>query len=177
MTHLSDEILLRALDGELPPGMRGVQSHLDQCDECRSRVAVLQDTSDAVLGYSMQLSGSRAGGNQRNELLAALAGRPPLRTPRRHIAKPAIAGLLLTAAAAILLSIGVRRPASVRSDFIRLPYSDENLSAEGSVVLEVEVPRTALLLAGTPVPATGDRVKAEVMVGADGLARAIRFLD
>jgi hypothetical protein len=62
--------------------------------------------------------------------------------------------------------------------FIALPYSDENLAPEGAVVLQVELPRAALLLAGMPVnDAPGGRVRAEVLVGADGLARGIRFIE
>ena len=74
---------------------------------------------------------------------------------------------------------GVRGAATDANGFIALPYSDENLAPEGAVVLEVEVPRSALLLAGIPSGESGstDRVKAEVMVGADGLARAIRFVN
>jgi hypothetical protein len=63
--------------------------------------------------------------------------------------------------------------------FIALPYSDDSLSSEGAVVLQVELPRSAAALAGMPVnySSGNPRVKAEVVVGADGLARAIRFLD
>jgi hypothetical protein len=92
-------------------------------------------------------------------------------------------------AAALILTIGISFLLSRRSTpilqqatgegFIALPYSDVNLSSEGAVVLRVEVPRSALLLAGTPVSAgrRDERVKADVVVGADGLARAIRFVN
>ena len=94
-----------------------------------------------------------------------------------------------TTAAALILAAGIgflllkspnapaRTPQIAADAFIDLPYSDENLSGEGAVVLQVELPRSAVALAGIPVsddPAEG-RVKAEVLVGADGLARAIRF--
>ena len=97
---------------------------------------------------------------------------------------------MLATAAAVLLAVGLsfprKPPAAIPSlpsaatgAFIALPYSDENLSPEGAVVLQVEIPRSALLLAGLPAAGrgAGDRVKAEVVVGADGLARAIRFLN
>jgi hypothetical protein len=96
---------------------------------------------------------------------------------------------MIAAAAALILATGIgllvsrpprmpaRAPQMAADAFIDLPYSDENLSGEGAVVLQVELPRSAVALAGIPVSdgAADGRVKAEVLVGADGLARAIRF--
>jgi len=229
--HLSDERLLRFLDGEA----RGAGAHVEACSQCRARLERMRGVSIAIEDYSASLTDAQPADGRRQALLAALdaAGpRPiakspsgnnqfnrPLPLPNGHGsdsaseprpsgsgchsyfltgAKPApqprrtVAAVLLACAAAVLLAIGIWRAiprpaapatppgsAALGNGFIALPYSDENLSQEGAVVLEVEVPRSALLLAGMPA---GDgqskgRVKAEVMVGADGLARAIRFVN
>jgi hypothetical protein len=94
-------------------------------------------------------------------------------------------------AAAVLLIVGIsldrvtppKAPvprAPIAADpFILLPGSNESLSAAGAVVLQVEVPRSALAVAGMPAgdPRHERPLRAEVVVGADGLARAIRFLN
>src|SRR5215813_12286713 len=50
--------------------------------------------------------------------------------------------------------------------------------ADGGQLVRVELPRSALMRFGLPVNTdrAGERVKADVLVGADGIARAIRFV-
>jgi hypothetical protein len=54
-------------------------------------------------------------------------------------------------------------------------YTDE---ADGGHVVRVQVPRSALLTLGVPLGAapSAELVKADVIVGDDGLARAIRLV-
>ena len=193
--HPSEELLLRSIDGELSgAALTGIERHLDTCRECRSRQQKLARTAGALETYSDALTDARIGGRQRQELLAALSA-PAEPAPRWRLTT---AEAVLALSAAVFLVFGVFAvlqrhqpreapdPSAVAAEagpwgngFIQLPYSDENLSPEGAVVLQVELPRSALLLAGIPstaAPANG-RVKAEVVVGADGLARAIRFLN
>jgi hypothetical protein len=182
--HLSDDFLLRHLDGELP---QTSQQHLEGCGQCRARMARMRLVSGALEDYSASLTDSRPADRQREALLLAMrqsVTEPPGRHHRR-----ALAAVLLACAAAVVLGVGIRLaalrppaspvPSEAGSGFIALPYSDENLSPEGAVVLEVELPRSALLLAGMPAVEShsNGRIKAEVVVGADGLARAIRFLN
>lgn len=63
--------------------------------------------------------------------------------------------------------------------FWYLPYSDPALAAEGAEVVRADLPREAFLMAGVPlanIPAVGprDRIAADIVIGADGLPRAIR---
>ena len=182
--HLSDEMLLRYLDGELP-GRGAAESHLETCTECHERYERLCGVSLALADYSESLVERNPPTAQRTALQQAIRNGPRVAAPAR---KPIV--MVLAIAADVLLLIGVAAllrksppvaPPQLASygDFIALPYSDENLSQEGGVVVQVEVPRSALLLAGRPANGddTGARVKAEVLVGADGLARAIRFLN
>jgi hypothetical protein len=67
----------------------------------------------------------------------------------------------------------------VATEFIPLMQGAQYASAEESHLVRVELPRTALASFGLPVnaeaPTTG-RVKADVLLGEDGIARAIRFV-
>jgi hypothetical protein len=64
-------------------------------------------------------------------------------------------------------------------DFIPLPNADRLPQDEDLNVVRVEVPRSAMIALGYSVPAdrASERVRADVVMGSDGLARAVRFLD
>jgi hypothetical protein len=66
----------------------------------------------------------------------------------------------------------------VATDFLPMTY-DNNLSQiEGGQVVRVELPRSALVKFGLPMnlERADERITADVVVGHDGLARAIRFV-
>lgn len=69
-------------------------------------------------------------------------------------------------------------PAEIATDFIPLMNGGQLAPGDSGHVMRVEVPRTALASFGLPVNAdyTGGRVKADVLIGEDGMARAIRFV-
>ncbi len=63
--------------------------------------------------------------------------------------------------------------------FWYLPYSNPALAAEGAEMVRADLPREAFLMAGVPlanIPAPGPkgRIAADIVIGADGLPRAIR---
>ena len=184
LQHPSDELLLRILDGEVEGAADAAgRSHLAACPQCRERIDRLERVMAAVHAHAASLDGGLPHRTQRDALLAALeSGRPARSWPYRWLA---LAAAFLVAAALWVLTSAkppvhdVVAAAPPPEDFIALPYSDQNLAPEGAVVLQVELPRTALLLAGMPVAGNpvGERVRAEVLVGADGLARGIRFVD
>ncbi len=64
------------------------------------------------------------------------------------------------------------------TDFIQLTDSGGFVAGEGAHLIRVELPRTALVRFGLPLNAerVGGRVKADVLIGEDGMARAIRFV-
>jgi hypothetical protein len=65
----------------------------------------------------------------------------------------------------------------VATEFISLMQGAHYAQAEGGHLVRVELPRSALASFGLPVNAeSGGRVKADVWLGDDGLARAIRFV-
>jgi len=69
------------------------------------------------------------------------------------------------------------QPKEIATDFIPLTYGDADLGSDAQMV-RVELPRSAMARFGLPVnmDRADQRVKADVLLGADGLARAIRFV-
>ena len=66
----------------------------------------------------------------------------------------------------------------IATDFIPLTYGASLDGMDGGHVVRVELPRTALAQFGLPVNVerSAEPVKADVLMGDDGLARAIRFV-
>jgi len=64
------------------------------------------------------------------------------------------------------------------TDYIPLTYLADATAVEGGIVLRVELPPSALMAVGLPAPVerTDSRVKADVVIGDDGVARAVRFV-
>ncbi len=70
------------------------------------------------------------------------------------------------------------RDNEVTTDFYPVGYSSALSVQDGGQVVRVEMPRSAMARFGVPVNMDryDERVKADVLVGTDGLARAIRFV-
>lgn len=66
----------------------------------------------------------------------------------------------------------------ITSDFLPLPYGSEFLPLDGGQILRVRMPRSALSTFGLPMSRerASEPIKADVLVGYDGTARAIRFV-
>lgn len=69
-------------------------------------------------------------------------------------------------------------PVEVATDFFEIPYAVPLRADERGDVIRIEMPRAGMAVYGLPV--TGGqldaRVKADVLMGEDGVARAIRFI-
>lgn len=70
------------------------------------------------------------------------------------------------------------RAQEVATEFMPLVHAGQYAQAEEGHLVRVEVPRSALASFGLPVnaEASGGSVKADVLMGQDGIARAIRFV-
>jgi hypothetical protein len=66
----------------------------------------------------------------------------------------------------------------IRTEFMPLTYGSNLSQLDDGQVVRVELPRSALQSFGLPLNAerAGERVKADVLLGHDGVARAIRFV-
>ncbi len=104
----------------------------------------------------------------------------------RHPRKPPV--WIYAAAAGVLLLLGLsfiyRRPAAPPAfvynapGFIALPYSQSGVPLESAVVIRVAITPSELSSMGVAVPAAAAtaRFKADVLVGQDGVARAVRLV-
>ena len=66
----------------------------------------------------------------------------------------------------------------IATDFMPLGYLNTATLQEGGQIIRVELPRSALMNFGLPVNMNRyhERVKADVLLGVDGMAHAIRFV-
>ena len=80
--------------------------------------------------------------------------------------------------AAAPTAIGSDADSEVATEFMPLGYAGPINLQDGGQLVRVELPRSAMLSLGLPVNMDrySQRVKADVFVGVDGLARAIRFV-
>jgi len=64
------------------------------------------------------------------------------------------------------------------TDFFPLTFAAESISSEGGHLVRVTIPRSVLVAMGLPmnVDRVAEHVRADVFIGDDGLARAIRFI-
>lgn len=67
----------------------------------------------------------------------------------------------------------------VSTDFVLVGYGNALDLQDGGQLVRVELPRSALATFGLPMNMDrfNERIRADVLVGADGLARAIRFVE
>jgi len=70
------------------------------------------------------------------------------------------------------------RSTEVATDFLPLTFVDDSRAQESGHVVRVKVPRSALIAFGVPMnmERAGELITADVVIGNDGLARAIRFV-
>lgn len=70
------------------------------------------------------------------------------------------------------------KESEVATEFMSLGYVSPVNLQDGGQIVRVELPRSAMVSLGLPVNMDrySERVKADVLVGVDGLARAIRFV-
>ena len=75
-------------------------------------------------------------------------------------------------------ALNTNAPQEIATDFIPLVQGDSLNLMESGQLVRVELPRSALVSFGLPMnmERADQRVKADVVVGNDGLARAIRFV-
>ena len=107
---------------------------------------------------------TRAIADRQDKHVIVRVSKKPQTTPARH------------AATRQALALQVSQPKEIASDFILLTY-DSEIGSDAQMV-RVELPRSAMASFGLPVniDRADQRVKADVLLGADGLARAIRFV-
>jgi hypothetical protein len=100
------------------------------------------------------------------------------RRPRRFGWIPSLAAAACLVLSVLLLAPQPTRPAARQRPFVAIPYVAPLAPYERPQVIRMEVPMTALMAAGfeVHVPDVTAAVPADVLVGQDGRALAIRLL-
>jgi hypothetical protein len=176
--------------------------HLAVCSDCAARMEQRRQLAGGLRALAEGMSGIGAPARVEARLLAAFrahTNESAHTLPGRRRLIPAAAW---AAALAAILLVGVlvvrdRRPAArtpeiavaettpAASDsiseegFLPLPGAAELPPADDLDLVRVELPRSAMMQVGIAVSPdrAAERVRADVMVGADGMARAVRFFE
>ena len=183
---------------ELEPEQR---MHLAECPACAAYISRQRELAAGLKLVAERFSGLKAPARVEVRLLRAFRAHNGMALPteRRERWTVAIGWAL---AAALLLAIGMwltgsRQPAPLRAGpaiaelafepetgaeaegFIPLPNAEQLGPNDEVNMVRMEVPRSTMVELGVAVSADrdSDRVEADVLLGSDGLARAVRFLD
>jgi hypothetical protein len=123
-----------------------------------------------------------AGSATEERILAAFRAR------RKHTARRVVYGAIAAACLAIaFVSIRTHRAAPHRSfpnqaaclasGFVPLPYAQSEVPLEDAIIVRVQLPPSAWgALNVPPPPGTGTTVSADLLIGQDGVARAVRLV-
>jgi anti-sigma factor RsiW len=173
-----------------PAREAAVESHLLSCLSCRALVDRQRAMSAALRRLATEQKVPAFNPGQLNNLLAAV-GRPRRRSRRATAA----VGLSLAASVLIVasLSVGLQRQASAPASspvvaatlappmgaetaFVVLPGADALPRLESGRVIRIEISESEFTAVGLWQPAHAGAVQADVLVGQDGLARAVRLV-
>ena len=175
-------------------------SHLAGCPVCQARWNHRREIEAGLRAVAADCRKLEAPARVEARLLKAFRAQSGI--PERRAQRRWIPALTWAAAFATMLALGFflmqqREPEAARSmaphgteraslempndmeGFIPLPNTEAVQANEEMGVVHVEVPRSAMLAVGLEVSAdrAGEMVQADVMLGSDGVARAVRFLD
>jgi hypothetical protein len=176
-------LLMLAADGELgPEQIAWLERHVLSCPACQQEQTLFQEL-DRDLGAYGDLAGRQ--NEPRTDQLADLPHRMAAPRDRVRAAIGWIPQLAAALAAALLLGvILVHRVApglpNVVMDeaFVPIPYVQPLDPYESATVMRMDVPVAALIAFGYKLDASDPNavVKADVLVGEDGRAHAVRVI-
>jgi hypothetical protein len=122
--------------------------------------------ADPIVRYT---GGQQRPGRRPAFIPAANTGRGVSRTASQNA---------LTAQTAAMTNSDTSAVDEISTDFLPLTHGSSLAQMDDGQIVRVELPRSALQSFGLPMNAerAGERVKADVLLGYDGVARAIRFV-
>lgn len=111
-------------------------------------------------------------------LLKQLGQKQLKKKPGRVISWPLALEALAAAAVIAIAVVGSRAPEPVETGFVSVPFVEPIGPTETARVVRVRMPVGALAKWGMPVAAANPNqsIDADVVLGEDGLARAVRFV-
>jgi hypothetical protein len=163
MTHLCSEEITAWVAGERTAA---VERHLEECAQCAGEVAGAQGAI-ALFGESTRLWSAHLEKSVR----------------RGHKAPVRRLGLAGALAACVIVGIALTgpsapKPAGSGEPFVAFPYVAPPAPYERAQVQRMDIPVAALAAAGFQLrgPDTAGVVRADVLLGQDGRAYALRFI-
>jgi hypothetical protein len=181
--------------------------HLDECPGCRASWDAERRLVSALRAAAPELSSAQAPPRVESRLLSAFRAQLSLGLRPQHPLWVRLLKWTSAAAAVAVLAVFLvrdRAPVRVRqprqhaqelavlglppaegefalpnAEFIALPNAAALESDEEANLVRVELPRSAMIAMGFDIrdENAGESIAADVMLGPDGLARAVRFLD
>jgi hypothetical protein len=177
------DLLALFVDDELAAGeARWLRGHLETCAECRLLLARVVEIDSELTGWGRQL-GLRnpplAGA--RSQLLTRMASLPIGRRAVRWM--PATAAAIAAALALVVMTAHRKAPVAGRAAnqsaaaFVEIPYLPLIDPRENATIVRMNIRVATLIAVGYRVTADPDTiVPADVLVGEDGRAHAVRVL-
>jgi anti-sigma factor RsiW len=172
------------VDGDLASEQSAwLRSHLEACDECRGMLARLIEIDRELTDWGERwVRENPAPSGERERLTARLV--PALKQPlRRNMSMALAIAAVLTLAVALSVTmqkkITTGNPATNRGEeqFVEIPYLAPLDPRENATIVRMDIQVATLLAAGYRVTADPDAiVPADVLVGEDGRAHAVRLL-
>jgi anti-sigma factor RsiW len=205
-SHLSQDLILRMLDDELPTAARlECENHLAACEPCRQEVACLDDLSLRIetAVHSAEMPDMSAA---RKELQTALQPAPALAQNPGKIMRRFGWGMGIAATLAFGILLAPRHDLSPQPEmatetqvasatqsgtievdgetFSPVPSSNSDLSTAAPHIVQMQVPVSSLADIGIVLEPVTNRASAEsersvladVLVGADGQPRGVHVL-
>ncbi len=163
-------------------------AHAADCRQCAARLENERQVTSTLRAYAGHSWDAGAPPRVEGALVAAFrqtnaARRPAVRW--RAWASALAAGVAVFAIALGLLqprnpvpAVAAEEQVEVATDYFPLQYGTDLTALEGAPVIRMEFPRTVLASFGLPMnpQRAAEPVQADVVLGRDGIARAIRFV-
>jgi hypothetical protein len=188
---IREQLVETARGRELPSDLRAVVfDHAATCADCARLLENESQLTVALAELALYTDGAPA------RLEQMIRRQLPVSIRKPKAVKWVWAGLATAASLALAVLLIVRSggvpvkqavpdvmvaaaadPDSDADDFVPLPYAAEVSPDEHTDIVRVALPRESLLAMGLPVRADrfGEEVEADVMIGMDGTAKAIRL--
>ena len=173
------EMLSRFMDGDLTAEQSAwFGGHLEACVECRAAVARFAEIDSELTGWGQRLGRRNPPPPDARERLAARLGSRAAR--RRAIRWMPAAAAAIAAALALATIAPPRKPPAVNREpapFVGIPYLPPLDPHENATIVRMNIRVATLIAAGYRLTADPDAiVPADVLVGEDGRAHAVRVL-
>jgi anti-sigma factor RsiW len=176
-------LLAQFVDDDLTVGeAKWLRGHVEACTECRGLLAAFAGIDSELTGWGERLGlRNPPPAGEREQLAARLTSLPARgRTIRWMPASAAAVAAAIAAALALAVIAPHRKPLAVdreQAAFVGIPFVPPLDPHENSTIVRMNIRVAALIAAGYRVTADPDTlVPADVLVGEDGRAHAVRVL-